>query len=214
MRSTLVRLALATAVAGTTACGGGGDSGDGGITTPPAAQTGTISGTVTSAGAGVPGATVTLGSTSQTSNSSGQFTFSNVSAGSHTVTLTVPADYELDSGQSAARSVSVAAGQTATVGWTLRRTGALPTSAEVTMEASSFSPSTVTIATGGTVRWVNAAAIAHTVTPGNTSQAGVWASQNIPAQTGASFSHTFGTAGTFEYSCQLHSGMTGTVRVQ
>lgn len=92
--------------------------------------------------------------------------------------------------------------------------GDLPLSAEVSLNASSFSPSSVTIAKGGTVKWVNTAAIAHTVTPDNPSQTGVWASQNIPAQNGATFSHTFGTVGTYEYECQLHSGMTGTVRVQ
>lgn len=82
------------------------------------------------------------------------------------------------------------------------------------MLASSFSPATVTVAIGGSVRWVNAQPIAHTITPDNPSQPGVWANQNIPAQQGFSFSHTFNTAGSYRYHCTLHAGMTGTVNVQ
>jgi plastocyanin len=84
---------------------------------------------------------------------------------------------------------------------------------DVQLLASSFSPADVTVARGGTVRWVNAGDVAHTITPANAGQAGVWQNQNVPAQQNFAFSHTFPTAGTFNYSCTLHVGMTGVVRV-
>lgn len=195
----------------TSACGG-----DGGPTGTPVPATGTISGTVTAAGAGVPGATITLSAGgTQTTSGSGQFTFSDVAVGSHTLTLTVPADHELDTGETEAKTITVTAGQTAQVSWTLRlAAGPPPQQATVQMNPASFDPSAVTIARGGTVRWVNAAPVAHTITPENSSQAGVWASQNVPATQGFTFQHVFDTAGTFPYTCSIHAGMTGTVQVQ
>lgn len=88
------------------------------------------------------------------------------------------------------------------------------TTTTVQMNAATFSPSEVTISRGSTVRWVNAAAIAHTITPTVTTQAGVWGNVNVPAQQNFTFSHTFNTAGTFNYVCNLHAGMTGRVTVQ
>ena len=84
----------------------------------------------------------------------------------------------------------------------------------VTMNAATFSPSDVTISVGESVRWVNGQAIAHTITPANPQQPGVWAAQNVPATTGFAFQARMNTAGTFNYSCTLHAGMTGRVIVQ
>ena len=84
----------------------------------------------------------------------------------------------------------------------------------VTMNSATFSPSDVTISVGESVRWVNGQAIAHTITPANPQQAGVWAAQNVPATSGFAFQARMNTAGTFNYSCTLHSGMTGRVIVQ
>ena len=84
----------------------------------------------------------------------------------------------------------------------------------VRMQATSFSPATVSITVGSTVRWINDLAIAHTITPDNTAQAGVWQTQNIAATANAQFSHPFVTAGTFNYQCTIHPGMTGRVTVQ
>jgi plastocyanin len=77
-----------------------------------------------------------------------------------------------------------------------------------------FSPADVTIAPGTRVRWVNDAAVAHTVTPDNAAQAGAWATTALNAQ-GATFEHTFNAAGTFNYHCIPHApGMSGVIRVQ
>lgn len=204
-----VRLTTAALLLGLAACGGG--DGGGGTTTP---QTGSVEGSVTSGGTGVAGVVIGLSSGgSQTTSAAGTFRFATVPVGSHTLTMTPPAGFEPDAGQTASRTVSVAEGQTASVAWSLRQRE-LPRSATIQMQAASFSPAEVDLAVGGTVRWVNAASIAHTITPSSSSQAGVWANQTVPPQQNFEFSHTFNTAGTYDYSCQIHSGMTGKVRVQ
>jgi LPXTG-motif cell wall-anchored protein len=70
-----------------------------------------------------------------------------------------------------------------------------------------FVPATVTIAVGDTVVWTNNGASPHTSTGGS------WNSGTM--NPGASFSHTFSSAGTFPYVCSFHEsiGMTGTVIV-
>jgi plastocyanin len=84
----------------------------------------------------------------------------------------------------------------------------------VTLTATTFSPSDITIARGETVRWRNGQAIQHNITPGNPLQVGAWTATTLSAQ-GATFEHTFNTAGTFNYSCTLHPAtMTGRVVVQ
>ena len=89
-----------------------------------------------------------------------------------------------------------------------------PSTANVSLQASSFSPSTVTVRPGGTVTWTNAGPVQHTITPTNAGQTGAWPAKTMSAQQGATFTHTFTTAGTFNYFCTIHSGMTGTVRVE
>jgi YVTN family beta-propeller protein len=80
-----------------------------------------------------------------------------------------------------------------------------------------FQPARLTVPAGAIVRWVNKGAIPHTVTSGPSSRPadapgrlfeGVLAS-------GASFQHTFATAGDFPYFCRYHEGMgmTGVVTV-
>lgn len=75
-----------------------------------------------------------------------------------------------------------------------------------------FSPDDVTISPGTTVRWVNQADIAHTVTPDGHSEWTRWTTTT----SGESFEHTFDTEGTFEYFCEPHldDGMTGVIRVE
>lgn len=92
-------------------------------------------------------------------------------------------------------------------------------SAEVTINMTTdllFVPADVTIDAGMTVRWVNAAAIAHTITPNTPGQPGVWAAVNT-SQSGTVLTHTFTVPGqTYNYTCQVHvgTGMTGIIRVR
>ena len=73
-----------------------------------------------------------------------------------------------------------------------------------------FVPATVTIGVGDTVTWTNNATDPHT----STSDTGIWDSGSMSP--GATFSHTFNSAGSFAYHCTFHQslGMVGTVIVQ
>ena len=81
-------------------------------------------------------------------------------------------------------------------------------------EPDCFIPSTVVITAGGTVTWENTDTAAHTSSSGTPAGGpdGVFDSSLVMA--GASFSHTFDSAGTFDYFCMVHPWMTGTVIVE
>ena len=70
-----------------------------------------------------------------------------------------------------------------------------------------FTPATVTITVGGTVKWTNDGPSTHTVTADD----GSFDSGDLSQ--GKTYSHTFQTAGTFAYHCSIHSSMTATVIV-
>ena len=78
-----------------------------------------------------------------------------------------------------------------------------------------FIPSTATIGVGETVTWENTDNAAHTVTSGSPADGpdGVFDSSLIMAG-GASFSHTFDAAGTYDYFCMVHPWMSGVVIVR
>jgi LPXTG-motif cell wall-anchored protein len=92
----------------------------------------------------------------------------------------------------------------------LMAVGAPAWAASVSMVDFNFSPATVTIKVGDSVTWTNNATDPHT----STSDTGVWDSGTV--NPGASFTHTFNSAGTFPYHCSFHVslGMVGTVIVQ
>ncbi len=70
-----------------------------------------------------------------------------------------------------------------------------------------FAPATLTVRVGGTVTWTNRDEEPHTVaaTDGSFHSPGMG--------TGGTYSHTFPTAGTFDYVCSIHPMMHGTVVV-
>ncbi|HEV2004998.1 MAG TPA: plastocyanin/azurin family copper-binding protein [Candidatus Limnocylindrales bacterium] len=70
-----------------------------------------------------------------------------------------------------------------------------------------FQPSSQTVAKGTSVTWTNTGSRGHTVTADDAS----FTSDTIAG--GATFSHTFATAGTFAYHCSIHSQMKATVTV-
>ncbi len=82
------------------------------------------------------------------------------------------------------------------------------------MVSSSFTPSLDTVAVGSTVTWTNSDSYGHTVT----SDPGSSEVFDSPVAAGASFSHTYSTAGTFGYYCKIHgtptTGMHGTIVVR
>ena len=88
--------------------------------------------------------------------------------------------------------------------------GPNPSPNTVTLGASSFNPSSLTIQSGGTVTWNNTSGVFHNVT----FNPATGAPANIGDHNSGDNSRTFGTAGTFGYQCTLHGGMTGSVVVQ
>ena len=84
---------------------------------------------------------------------------------------------------------------------------------QIEMRNFNFNPDMVTIKQGTTVTWVNKDGVAHTVTSGaRNNESGLFDSGNISS--GATFSYTFNEKGTFDYFCEPHSGMDGTIVVE
>jgi plastocyanin len=83
-----------------------------------------------------------------------------------------------------------------------------PTTKEVLMENTKFSPASLTVSVNTTVKWTNKDGFDHNVVSDNS----LFDSGLIPA--GKTYSRQFTTTGTFPYTCTLHSGMTGSIIVQ
>jgi plastocyanin len=79
---------------------------------------------------------------------------------------------------------------------------------EVSIENMAFSPSSLTVTSGTTVKWTNNDGVTHTVT----SDKNTFDSGNLNSS--KTFSFTFATAGTYKYHCSIHTTMTGTIVVQ
>lgn len=77
----------------------------------------------------------------------------------------------------------------------------------VSIENFTFAPATLTVLAGSTVTWNNHDEEPHTVaaTDGSFHSPGMG--------TGTTYSHTFPTAGKFDYVCSIHPSMHGTVVV-
>jgi amicyanin len=84
-----------------------------------------------------------------------------------------------------------------------------PSANSVDIKNFAFSPSTLTIKVGETVTWTNDDSTSHTVTSDSGSELG--SGSISPGQT---YSHTFNTAGTFDYHCSIHTSMKGEVIVE
>lgn len=84
-----------------------------------------------------------------------------------------------------------------------------PGATVVTTVGTSFSPGSVTIAPGSSITWQIAGGT-HNVTFGGTKPTGGDVPDTAP---GNSASRTFPNAGTYDYQCTRHSGMTGRVVV-
>jgi plastocyanin len=72
----------------------------------------------------------------------------------------------------------------------------------------SFSPATVTVPAGTTVRWTNADDIPHTIVSDDKS----FKSKTL--DTDEQFAYTFSKPGTYSYYCGLHPKMTARIVVQ
>jgi len=82
-----------------------------------------------------------------------------------------------------------------------------PAGTAVTIANFAFSPAAVTVKVGDTVTWTNNDSVPHTVTGADFDSG-----QLAP---GATFSHQFTKAGSFDYKCTIHPSMApGKVTVQ
>ena len=79
--------------------------------------------------------------------------------------------------------------------------------AEVTIRGFAFEPPEIEVAAGTTVTWTNEDQVPHTATGAD----GIFDTGTI--EQGQSGSHTFGSAGRFNYACAFHPDMTGVVVV-
>jgi plastocyanin len=85
---------------------------------------------------------------------------------------------------------------------------AIPVSGDqVNIDNFAFVPATLTVHAGSTVTWTNHDEEPHTVAASD----GSFHSPGVG--TGATFSHAFAAAGTFDYVCSIHPMMHGTVVV-
>jgi plastocyanin len=205
-------LGLVGAVVIVTGCGSGGDGG-GGTPPPPtvaivainpsAAQSIPVSGTIAfsaqpqGAGGSPLSRTVTWTTSDQSkvslsATTGASVTATGVAAGASQIRATS------EGVQSSQVTVTVTSGG-----------GPNPSTADVSATAANtFVPASVTIAPGGVVTW--SFAITHNVTFGTNKPTG----GDIGNTDSGTASRTFPTAGTFPYTCTLHSGMNGTVNVQ
>lgn len=84
-----------------------------------------------------------------------------------------------------------------------------PVTHTVTIDATAFSPASITISTGDSVVWVNKDVIPHTAT---SAKAGVFDSGTLAS--GKSSKQTFKAKGEFAYLCQFHPTMKGRVKIE
>ena len=82
-------------------------------------------------------------------------------------------------------------------------------SKDVEISGFSFSPSTLTISVGDSVIWTNMDSATHTITSDSGNELDSETFSN-----GNSYSHTFTTAGTYAYHCNIHTSMKGTIVVE
>jgi plastocyanin len=86
-------------------------------------------------------------------------------------------------------------------------TGSMPRQHTVYIEGMAFQPSTVALAPGDSVVWVNKDLVPHAA-----AAAGAFDSKALQFNT--SFSHTFPTVGEFPYVCPFHPTMKGQIQVR
>ncbi len=88
------------------------------------------------------------------------------------------------------------------------KTAPAPTPQLITIQFSTYKPSTLTVAKGTIIKWVNKDNMPHTVT----SDSGAF--QSGLMQEGDFFTYQFDTAGNFPYHCKLHPSMKGGIIVK
>ena len=95
--------------------------------------------------------------------------------------------------------------------------GTTPVTNGVTVSSNKFTPASITVKVGDTVTWTWAGGNHDVVSGANCTNDNVFTRSALQSTNGATFTHTFTKAGSFEYFCEPHcvsAGMKGTVVVQ
>ena len=200
-RSTVV-LALAVV---TVSCSGGGS--DAPITPPvtPVLTTISLTGGTTVA----VGSTLTLIASPRDQNGkamTGAFTW----ASDATAVATVSSSGLVTGVAAGSANITASSGGVnGTAALTVTAAAVFPSNVDVNATTSNtFAPATIDVARNGTVNWIFAG-VTHNVTFGGSAPTG----GNIGNTASATVSRTFTVAGTFNYQCTLHGGMSGQVIV-
>ena len=85
------------------------------------------------------------------------------------------------------------------------------------LRASTFDPTSLTVAVGTTVTWDNNSGVTHNVVFTNPTAAksvGTGPSGDIGQTSSGTQARSFATAGTYAFHCTIHAGMNGSVTVQ
>jgi plastocyanin len=88
------------------------------------------------------------------------------------------------------------------------RADAAPAEAAVKIDNFSFTPATITVPVGTTVRWTNRDDIPHTVVADDKTF------KSKALDTDEQFTYTFTKPGTYNYFCSIHPKMTAVVVVK
>ena len=95
-----------------------------------------------------------------------------------------------------------------------------PGTSSVSIGDFNFTPASVSVRAGTTVKWTNNGSTSHSVTAddGSFNSGNLGGSMPDPydpytSTPGASFQQVFNTPGSYPYHCTLHSNMTGTITV-
>jgi plastocyanin len=113
--------------------------------------------------------------------------------------------------------ISLSIDSTAIFAQTATSISIVPGSSAPNPENKYYDPDPANIAVGTTVTWINDDATLHTVVSGNpqtTGETADFGSSSTFLSKGKTISHTFDTAGTFDYYCTLHPFMIGQVVVK
>jgi plastocyanin len=83
---------------------------------------------------------------------------------------------------------------------------------QITIKGFAFNPNQPSVVKGATITWTNDDGTTHTVTSGVPGSLSGKFDQRVEA--GKTFSFTFTETGTYEFFCNIHNSMRGTVTVK
>ena len=83
---------------------------------------------------------------------------------------------------------------------------------QISIKGFAFNPSQPSVAKGATITWTNDDGTTHTVTSGVPGTLSGKFDQRV--EPGKTFSFTFSDTGTYEFFCNIHNSMRGTVTVK